>query len=471
MKKSIFLILLLTLSIGSVSVFASSVYKEHNNVTFEETVLYGDSSVMDGLNISINTHYLENVYWNTSLHFGESIKSDTQYRFYPLRQTYDYPTPHEGLVMNTVSDYPFTTSGDNKGIARAYYNLFHSLEPGEEKEQSIYLKDYMDYYDFEVFFDFPNADSWHYRISEAASSDYSVDYYLPHNDDLLNLREYFKIPVLEEETHTFSLSKDFSGHLTHIGGGTTQSDYFNLDLKSIMTEDTCYFTFNPYSFEGKAIDTSLLPEGFGVFALPYDANSKYEDVVKSELLSMVYPIDTNVKVFDLQINEDQTILFLYTIEDNQMVLSIIEIATMKTIQKQVIADLSEGNALSIAYNDNVILITNRSNNTLSIFAETEKKEYQLEFACTFDPEDDFFSRTYYAPQFDYNGERLVLACVKQYWQQSRAGFCNFFVSVYTKDGLQYIGEYENSLDSGIDNEIYDYPTRTDHHDAFEISWQ
>ena len=37
-------------------VFASNVYKEHDNVTFQETVLYGDLSAADGLNIKLHTY-------------------------------------------------------------------------------------------------------------------------------------------------------------------------------------------------------------------------------------------------------------------------------------------------------------------------------------------------------------------------------------------------------------------------------
>ena len=42
---------------------------EDTDVTFEETVLYGDSSVTEGLNVLRNSRYLEHSYWDTSVNF------------------------------------------------------------------------------------------------------------------------------------------------------------------------------------------------------------------------------------------------------------------------------------------------------------------------------------------------------------------------------------------------------------------
>ena len=440
-------------------------------MTFEENVIYGDASVTEGLNVLLKTNYYENVFWDSLIHFGNSLKTNTQYKFSSISKSYEKPITYEGLRISMGAYYNIQSFEDKTGMKLAYSELFDSLEPGEENSRIVYLKDYVDYYDFEVCFDFPGAVSWYYNTMDAVDPSTFEEYYDPYNDDLFALKNYFKIPVLTTETHKVIIGKHPNGSLSHVGAESTSSDNFSLDLKTIMTDNTCYFTFNPYSFEGQAIDTSLLPNGFGIFALPYEANAANdEECVKTELLSMVYPIDTNVEVYDLQMNEDQTLIFLYTIEENQLFLSIIEIATMETVQKQVIADLSEGTALYLLYKDNVILITNRSNNTITVFQETENHVYNLEFTCNFDPKDEFFSRFYAVPHFDYNGEYLVYAGIDEKWRENNNEYCNFLLTIYNKDGLQYIGKYENSLDSGVDNDSYDYSLKADHHDAFEIYW-
>ena len=91
MKRSLLLILLLLISVGSVSVFASSVYKEHDNVSFKETVLYGNRSAADGLSLNLNTHLSSQLFWDTTCEFKDEVVVDTAYKFYPMSHHTDFP--------------------------------------------------------------------------------------------------------------------------------------------------------------------------------------------------------------------------------------------------------------------------------------------------------------------------------------------------------------------------------------------
>ena len=137
MKKSILFILLLIVSIGSVSVLASTIYKEHNDVTFEETVIYGDSSVTEGLNVLRKSRYLENIYWDTSVNFGDSIEANTSYKFYTNAQPYEYPKEHKGLEMQTNFITDVHASDYLRGLSMAYQKALGSLEPGVAEEFTI----------------------------------------------------------------------------------------------------------------------------------------------------------------------------------------------------------------------------------------------------------------------------------------------------------------------------------------------
>ena len=43
--------------------------------------------------------------------------------------------------------------------------------------------------------------------------------------------------------------------------------------------------------------------------------------------------------------------------------------------------------------------------------------------------------------------------------------------IYDKDGLQYLGRFDNSLDSGLDGDWYDYPCKIDYSNTMDISWK
>ena len=158
MKRTFLLILLLVVSIGSVSVFASNVYKEHDNVTFQETVLYGDRSAADGLNIKLHTYQSSQLFWDTTCKFDNEVAVDTEYNFFPMNHHIDFPESSYGISFMCNSDYApdsaaySDTNIHQPGISAAYQELFHSLKPGEEKEKTIFLKDYMDYYEFDISF-------------------------------------------------------------------------------------------------------------------------------------------------------------------------------------------------------------------------------------------------------------------------------------------------------------------------------
>lgn len=462
MKKSKFLMLFFVICFGTISIFTFSTYKEHKHVTFKETVLYGDPSVTEGLNATLKTNYLDQIYWDTNIKFNKSIEADTQYTFYRKSQFYEWPDPYEGLEMSV--DMHYSCYGYISNLTQ-----LDTTECAKLNGLTFYLKDITDYYDFKITCDLPT----YYEVGDTATAYNPTEgtgYLTYQRDeekaDTWVLKNYFKIPVLENESYSYFFDIDSYAEVFSIS-----DDHFSLELLNAVTDDICYFTFNPFSTKGQAIDVSLLPDGFGIFALPYEhKGEEKKDTLRTDKLSVAYPLEPTVEIYELQMNEDQTLMFLYTIEEQQLCLTVIEIASMQTLQKQAIADLSESTAPLVHYKEGVILLSNRSNDTLSVYKEAENHTYHLEFTCNYNAEDEFFSRFDFVPQFVYNGEYLAFAGIDEKWRENNNEYCNFLLAIYNKDGLQYIGKYENSLDSGIDNSWHDYSSKANHHDALDIFW-
>lgn len=470
MKKSILFILLFILSIGSTSVLAATIYKEHNDVTFEETVLYGDSSVTEGLNILRKSRYLEHSYWDTSVNFEKIIETDTSYSFYPRTQTYEFPESYDGLEMQTSFITGNYSSDYLKGLSLAYREALNSLEPGVTKEFTVYLKDYVDYYDFDVYYDFPNYFTWGMNTANMENPARYEYYEDPQMDDNWALRNYFKIPVLDDATHTFTIEKNADNTL-RLHSYSYNYNHYEISPSCALSDDVCYFIINTKSDNGDTVDTSLLPDGYGIFAFPYGPYGRgSKEALEIDKLTVVYPLDPNTKLVRLDINDDQTHLHLYAWENNQLWLSVIEIASMKEVQKQVIYECGDNYRPAFSYDNGLLIVDDYQNDTISLFTETEDHLFEFQFSCSSGQE--HIGQRYIATfNADYNGEYLVFGDTNPRSDGNNHGWSDFYLRVYNKDGLQYYGKYENSLDSGIHNDNWDYPVRADHHDAFEISWK
>lgn len=478
MKRTILLILLLVVSIGSVSVFASNVYKEHDNVTFHESVLYGDRSAADGLNIKLHTYQSSQLFWDTTCKFDNEVAVDTEYNFYPMNHHIDFPESSYGISFMCNNDYApaYAAYSDSNihqpGISAAYQELFHSLKPGEEKEKTIFLKDYMDYYEFDISFAFPNCTN-HGNTSELLYSDPGAIKADPTLIALNDVKEYFKIPVLDTETHLISVEKHKSGALTSLGGGTSESERFDMESWSVSTDSTCYFTFNPRSTEGNLVDLSELPEGFGIFALPYTRVSddvKFDfSTVKTDRISMVYTLDPNAKIYSLDIDESKTKLFLYTKEEGQLWMTVIDIATMSTLQKFSLIETTQDSWPSIYNYSCFIAVFDSYKEQITVFALNEKQEYEFQFTCDFQPAENM-EYYWYPAELAYDGERLATTGTLRNYSFGNKDYCDFYIMIYDKDGLQYLGRFDNSLDSGLDNDWYDYPCKVDYSYTMDISW-
>lgn len=478
MKRSFLLILLLVVSIGSVSVFASNVYKEHDNVTFHESVLYGDRSAADGLNIKLHTYQSSQLFWDTTCKFDNEVAVDTEYNFYPMNHHIDFPESSYGISFMCNSDYApdsaaySDTNIHQPGISAAYQELFHSLNPGEEKEKTIFLKDYMDYYEFDISFAFPNCTN-HGNTSELLYSDPGAIKADPTLIALNDVKEYFKIPVLDTETHLISVGKHKSGALTSLGGGTSESERFDMESWSVSTDSTCYFTFNPRSTEGNLVDLSELPEGFGIFALPYTRVSddvKFDfSTVKTDRISMVYTLDPNAEIYSLDIDESKTKLFLYTKEEGQLWMTVIDIATMSTLQKFSLIETTKDSWPSIYNYSYFIAVFDSYKEQITVFALNEKQEYELQFTCDYQPAENM-EYYWYPAGLAYDGERLATTGTLRNYSYGNKDYCDFYIMVYDKDGLQYLGKFDNSLDSGLDNNWYEYPCKSNLSNAIDISW-
>ena len=458
-KATIAMLLLLVISIGGVCVAAAGVHAPHDQVILTENVIYGDSSAANGLEVQTHVTWNNHLFWDTTLLAGAENSVDTDFRFSAVRETYDRPSEGLGILLENMMDFyydPLKTEEEHQGIDRAYYELVQTVGAGEEKQTTVHLRDYMKTYPIQVTIDLPGI--------AAASNMWDAnskvqEQYTEILRDIRCLQEYFVIPVLEDETYMFSVGKDENGNVDFGSGGPGDGDAFVLDMVNAVSDDACYFTFNTRSWMGQIVDTSRLPDGYGLFRVMYGAShDEGEPVVIEEMdigePEMVYALDPGVHIENLYLSDDQSLLYLLTQEDNVLYLTTIDCATMDALQKLEIYDFGEelGTIHEIRQRENCWVLWLRSG-VLVLLEKLSNGLMEMEYVTTYDFEEiPEYAMSIYT-EANWDGERLAIVDKAYNGRIDEEGYyvvdndtCGFWLLVYDEHGeLVYAGNYESGL--------------------------
>ncbi len=480
-KAGILTVILFLLCSCGVYVGATDIYKEHNQVKFTEQVIYGDREVANGMRVEFGTTYKYHLLWDIVYDLKENGETETKtdYAFSIFSNYNGSSVPqYDGVCLEIQPSYRIEYTDYNKGFEKegmglAYQELFEIVEAGGEGKKEIYLKDYLEYYPIVGELDFPYMrvylDSI-YRVNQ--ENDYRNETYIASK-----MQEYFKIPVLEDETFRITMRKNENGSISSIGGGSTESDFYHMSIFDTLTKEACYFTFDTHTNKGKMIDTSHLKEGYGIYRLPYE-ETKYSE--KGKLLSggididnlkMVYPLNSEIKIATLEIDKTETKLFLHTIEEEIYMITVIDIKTMETLQKLEIMDWNGGTLGNFTiYNEDDFMAIIIGGTKLAVVSLEEKGEYKLQFVCDIKTEEISWFYTHRSA-VDFDGEKLIMTGQLQDDEYgTNEDTSNFYLAVYNKDGIIYYGEYKSSLTTGIDAGNYSYHCRGTDYKPLKVEW-
>ena len=507
MRKSLALfIVMLVFAIGGTCYVSVSLLKEKDNVQITENVVYGDKAIVEGVTVERNIKYDRYIRWNTTYVVGEEPKCDTVYTFDELgglREETIYTYDGIELYTNVIRGFDDADekAEDLSGVDRAMKELFDETEPGQESSMIIDLADYLDFYEYEVFIELPE-DIFYAHINKEDIEEAIAGYSSSSNEAYVeklrqelhlveNLTEFFKIPVIENHLYEITVAKDMAGNLhgwsyggangggssgnVSMGANLQDADGFNLWTMSAYTEDACYFTFDPYTDDGKLVDTSYIPGGYGIYCLPYDKENRTIDV---DNLSMVYAMDPKEATYNLKYDEKRNALLLFREKEEGSVMTVIDADTME--EKQEIVYTEEGYSAGFYSDEEFVLLDYGEN--IMLLSIDESGLYQKEMECdlTWLLEDagvGYLDFSYM--DFDWNGEKLIMTDSLRNDDNSRYyQNCGFYLAAYDETGLLYYGEYESSLDTKGSYECsyydkyygYNYICRPTDNDPIKISW-
>lgn len=477
MKKALVLtIALIILSISGMAFAFADINAARDQVVLTKNVKYGDDSAVEKLEVHVRTHYDYHLFWDTVY---QTDKESVQTNFlFSHAQAYDNPPmEYSGAQMEIDIEYGFGPILGNKqqSIKAAYNELIDRTPAGTEGSATIRLKDYYDFYPFMFTLDVPGYTlTWGSDFSTNFTPEPGTETYI-----ILEFLNFFRIPVIDDQTIDIYVTKSADGSIGGYGRGDTDSDAFYIWTLSALTDQACYFTFNTHTKNGNVVDTSFIPGGYGIYNFPYKENGVPKDGMNPSgilfgELSMVYSLNPEDRVFDLNTNPDKTKLLLLTEENKVCVLTVIDIETMKPLQRLELAELGEDESVwNVFYYDDFFTILLPDNRMILLDVDKDG-EYVHRFTVNlYDEENKLFLPSYIAAM-DWNGEKLVLSdfLYNSYDWDNRdyPKYCGFYLAVYDETGLLFYGEYLSSLDAGNDLNNHINSCRRMDHSPLAVRW-
>lgn len=465
MRKSLALLIILILLSGYGIYWAgTTVGAEEDKVQFTENVIFGDKSVVEGVTVSRNTKYQEYMYWNTVYNVGEKPTVNTEFAFHEFGKNEEWERHYSGIWLDNVNyDTNFDETGYEdgraekaQGLEKAFYEFVKDAPAGKTTYKKIKLKDYMEYYAFGmqvnlpgVFMDYTRmVDNSHYSEKELKQVE--------------KFNEFFKIPVLEDENYVLGVTKNEAGKVigygynTANGGasynnfdypdGVVSGDNFFFDTSMAYTEDTCYFTFLPLTAKEKIVDMSLIPGGYGIYSFKYDSKKETFD---ADSLKLEYGLEPGGYV-GLEVDTQQENLLVFTEDDEQFYLQVIDLDTMKEKQKIAYGKMDEEHLTRCYFVEEDFLIAQYDYYEAMLFSRNEDGTYTPEYTIPGEML-EVSEKSYFLSGdcvFDWDGEKLLIADSLETGEPHYQDLCGFFLAAFDKTGLVYYGEYESSLDTG-----------------------
>ena len=513
MKKSFVLLLALVLLVSGTAYFAQTeLLKEKDQVHYTEHVLYGDKSVVDGVTVEANVMYNNQLFWKTVYEIGEEPKEETEYTFSAWPYFDDILIQDGSLWFNidctdTFDILEFDKSKTYYGLEIAMKELYDSTPAGTEKQTTVFLKDYVDYYSFmfDVTLPFHSGSGdvqyesgviWGERnlrediamLEQSGMNPKELERLKKHLADLEAFRAFFKIPVIEGEAYTLAIVKDEKGEVigmadSHAMGGQGTGeinipdppkveglDVFSFKTSSVFADGYCYFTFDPHTENGELVDVSQIPGGYGIYRFSYDNKKGTIDLSN---LEMVYPLDVNHTYSSIATDHSEKNILLFSEDGKNSYMSVIDRETLKLMDYFVLGPVEEYFTERIC-EDFIIVM----GDYLMVYPLDENGRYSQAFSVDSRKIDQEILKHYpnlnpisWESVFDWDGQTLLIVDPVIYHDENLRNTytCDYYVVAVDKTGLLYYGMYESSLTSYA--EQYDYCMfKRDMSDPIRIYW-
>lgn len=449
-------------------------------------MLFGEHASADGLKIESSFTYNQRLFWNTVFYPGSAQEVTSDFTFFEEKQSADRQHGCLGVSISSAYDdeldtFDFSQSDPSalSGLRLAYRELYEQTAPGEENSKRIHLSDYYDYYPIHTSVELPDQSVYYdyFRFSSPGDDD---PYTLQAKQLFDDFSAFFRIPMLESEYMDLNLFREENGgvHTWGMSSSSEFSDCFSIYTTSIITDTAFVFTFDNRTNQGNRIDTSLIPGGWGIYALPYTVGDADTFPLHTDRLANVYPLNENARFCDLLLSEDGSRLLLFTCENGQFVLTLLDAQSYEPLQVLPFADAGdpesgEDTARIYFADDFIALIL--SNRQLALLTQEESGLYTTQFVQPIAQDSPFSYYDFiYSSVMDWDGQRLAFCTLQDNYGDLFKN-CDLLLAIFEETGMTFCASYRNSLAAGTmssRHDLYSYLCFSPYDDSsLRITWE
>lgn len=331
--------------IGLISGSYRAISDTGDDVTFTETVRFGDPSVMDGRIARFGVRCGDHMLWDFTYRFAAGDSHDTEFVFsqnwIPESSLHDAEVlsvyAHTGVGMST-------SGGDGISVsATGYGNMIRAVADmtpdGEEFAMNLKLKDYVDYHELNFEINYWTDEFICVEYVDLFSSMTGPGVYDSPCYDAF--KQLFRFPVLEDQIVSVTLEKSAEGNITAL--------YYNMETDvqiSILNDATGNGIYCIPVYRASNRSTTVIPGeyalGSGLYFIPWKAADStqviYEngrqaitlDVANAENL---YPLPETAWVCGLRVEEQTNTAWILSLEEGVYVLTWLDLAEGKVLSR------------------------------------------------------------------------------------------------------------------------------------------
>lgn len=449
------LIILLALSVLSAAALTAATIKVNaarDAVVLEQNVLAGAPNEAGGLSVLSRTHYDSHLLWDTLCLPGEAPEVSTDYRFYDTGHSEDYPVSYGDIALDFGRDHGVLDDEGKilpdehlSGWGSLYVHVANNTPAGEERSETLRVADFYDFYPLSAYLSLPGF-GWE---EDGSGSRWSTEYSMSPYERAV--AEFFRIPVSEDQTMLVTVEKTSDGRVRSMGI-SSMDNHYSPWTSCVITGNACYFIVNAMDYDDRPMDFSLVPGGYGIYRLPLPDENHGPDECVGEL-EMVYPLSPETRYRRLLLDEKRDKLLLWSVEDEETILSVVDVDGMELSRRIVVMDAQDGGVWNYFQGEDYIAAF--GDKKLSVVAAESNGDYERVIYAD-KGGGDFTPAVDHNAVTAWNGERLAVAsraqkiahdAVEGYYRYDY-GRAGFWLAVYDPTGLLYAADYACSLDAG-----------------------
>lgn len=437
--------ILLAAALLCLPILQTRLQAEANDVAFIETPIQGDPAAAHGTAVTLRATMDSHLYWDVRHTFGGSTQTESWFTGQdPSRSSLQGPW----FDLSVVTDVGASSTGNidleeqcTQYMLRPALALAEETPAGETRTRVYHLADFYENYLIACDIMLPSRSNNIRRLFVS-------------EEEQMAFSDWLRIPVLPQHQVKVTVTRDASGNVTDVESATVEDSGFYFNTLSAYTEGGYYFTFGCQTPQGTAVDTSLLPEGYGIFVCPLTGSGlDVRSADPDHPIRLAVPLTDDVEVLDLQADPDETSLFLLADTPDGRMLTVYDLPSMTVRQQLQVSPTSAYNCDMLVQRGN-ILLSFYDQHLLLLTADAGGR-YQKTIEGSYDAALDGQHLYPWKPlDYAYANGRLAIVYADDHYNS-----CNFYFLVFDQTGLAYAARCGLDLNGPFDQTLYPYDQR------------